>query len=101
MEDSKQRAFEIMKQSLEWDRIAYHQLKTDKERLNFGVTVVKRERKLMRESNRKALMKILDANAPNFNSILDIADTYSEKGRIAFFQDPDCLSQWQNALGGK
>lgn len=101
MEDSKLRAFEIMKQSLEWDRTAYHQLKTDKERLNFGVTVVKRERKLMRESNRKALLKILDANAPNFNSILDIADTYSEKGRIAFFQDPDCLSQWQNALGGK
>lgn len=101
MEDSKQRAFEIMKQSLEWDRTAYHQLKTDKERLNFGVTVVKRERKLMRESNRKALLKILDASAPNFNSILDIADTYSEKGRIAFFQDPDCLSQWQNALGGK
>ena len=101
MEDSKQRAFEIMKQSLEWDRTAYHQLKTDKERLNFGVTVVKRERKLMRESNRKALLKILDANAPNFNSILDIADTYSEKGRIAFFQDPDCLSRWQDALGGK
>lgn len=101
VEDSKQRAFEIMKQSLEWDRTAYHQLKTDKERLNFGVTVVKRERKLMRESNRKALLKILDASAPNFNSILDIADTYSEKGRIAFFQDPDCLSQWQNALGGK
>ena len=100
VEDSKQRAFEIMKQSLEWDRTAYHQLKTDKERLNFGVTVVKRERKLMRESNRKALLKILDASAPNFNSILDIADTYSEKGRIAFFQDPDCLSQWQNALGG-
>lgn len=101
MEDSKQRAFEIMKQSLEWDRTAYHQLKTDKERLNFGITVVKRERKLMRESNRKALLKILDANAPNFNSILDIADTYSEKGRIAFFQDPDCLSRWQDALGGK
>ena len=101
MEDSKQRAFEIMKQSLEWDRTAYHQLKTDKERLNFGVTVVKRERKLMRESNRKALLKILDANAPNFNSILDIADTYSEKGRIAFFQDPDCLSRWQDALCGK
>ena len=101
MEDSKQRAFEIMKQSLEWDRTAYHQLKTDKERLNFGVTVVKRERKLMRESNRKALLKILDANAPNFNSILDIADTYSEKGRIVFFQDPDCLSRWQDALGGK
>ncbi len=101
MEDSKQRAFEIMKQSLEWDRTAYHQLKTDKERLNFGITVVKRERKLMRESNRKALLKILDANAPNFNSILDIADTYSEKGRIAFFQDPDCLSRWQDALCGK
>jgi len=101
IDESQQRAFDIMKQSLEWDRTTYRQLKTDEERLNLGVVAVQRERRLMREANRQALLKLLDADAPGFNSILDMADTYSEKGRISFLQNPQYFKQWQDALSGK
>lgn len=101
MNECQKAAYRIMVQNLSWNRENYKLQKTDSARTHFGTTVVKREKMLMRQFNKKALLQILDADAVNFNLLLDMADNYSEKGRLDFLQDTRNFQLWQDALNGK